>query len=69
VLDGGPGNDRITGGYDADRLHGGPGRDAIVAVDGRRDRVDCGPGRDTALVDRIDRVRNCERVRRDSGTP
>jgi hypothetical protein len=34
----------------------------ISAVDGRRDHVDCGPGRDTALVDRFDRVIGCERV-------
>ncbi len=29
-----------------------------------RDRVDCGPGRDVAIVDRRDRVRRCEKVRR-----
>ena len=63
-LDGGAGNDTITGGYDADTLAGGPGRDRLVAVDGTRDVVDCGPGRDTALVDRRDRVRGCERIER-----
>jgi acid phosphatase type 7 len=31
-----------------------------------RDIVDCGPGRDRALVDRRDRVRRCERVKRKS---
>jgi len=67
ALDGGPGDDRLTGGYSADRLRGGAGRDRIVALDGTRDIVDCGPGRDTAIVDRRDRVsKNCERVLRGS---
>jgi len=26
--------------------------------------VDCGPGRDTVVADRADRVRNCEKVTR-----
>ncbi|MDQ3723238.1 MAG: hypothetical protein M3376_09280, partial [Actinomycetota bacterium] len=64
-LDGGAGNDRLTGGFDPDILRGGRGRDRLVAVDGARDILDCGPGRDTAIVDRKDRVRNCERVERD----
>jgi Ca2+-binding RTX toxin-like protein len=67
VLSGGPGNDTLTGGFDADTMDGGPGRDRLVAVDGSRDRVDCGAGRDdTAIVDRRDSVRNCEHVQRGS---
>ena len=70
---GGPGNDTIVGGPGADLLVGGPGRDTILggpgtdrieARDGYRDVVDCGPARDVAEVDRIDVVRNCERVLR-----
>ncbi|MCA1678443.1 MAG: hypothetical protein LC777_05575 [Actinobacteria bacterium] len=64
-LDGGTGNDRLTGGYDRDTLRGGPGRDRIIAVDGKRDLVDCGPGRDTALVDSHDHIRHCEHIQRD----
>jgi Ca2+-binding RTX toxin-like protein len=58
-----PGEDRIDGGSGTDQLTGGPGDDSINAIDGKRDTVDCGPGRvDTARVDPVDRVKNCERV-------
>ena len=72
-LGGGPGNDRLLGGAGRDRLVGGPGRDRfgggtgndrISGVDRVAERVDCGRGRDRATVDRRDRVRGCERVRR-----
>jgi len=70
---GGPGNDTITAGNGRDLLEGGPGRDTIKAGggndriearDGYRDVIDCGPGNDTAEVDRRDLVRNCEHVLR-----
>jgi Ca2+-binding RTX toxin-like protein len=70
---GGPGADRLLGGAGNDRLRGGPGRnryaagagkDTVDARNHRRERVDCGPGRDSASVDRSDRVRRCERIRR-----
>ncbi len=64
VLFGGRGNDLLVGGPGRDRLYGGPGNDTLRARDGLRDVVDCGPGRDTAIVDRIDRVSGCERVQR-----
>ena len=53
---GGKGADRVLGGAGKDRLSGGGGRDTIKAADGRRDRVKCGRGRDTAVVDRKDGV-------------
>jgi Ca2+-binding RTX toxin-like protein len=60
----GPGDDWIEGGKEADRVMGGPGDDIISTfADGAIDAVECGPGRDTARVDRIDVVRGgCERV-------
>ena len=64
---GGTGNDRIQGGrITADALEGGSGNDRIRARDRRpvRDAVRCGPGRDTAIVDRLDSVSGCERVLR-----
>jgi hypothetical protein len=61
-LDGGPGNDILIGGPGADVLLGGPGSDTIYAADGERDVVDCGPGRDRAIVDAVDKVTNCEVV-------
>lgn len=58
------GRDIVVGGRGADRLKGGAGNDRLRARDGIRDLVACGRGRDDrAVVDRIDRVRRCERVR------
>jgi len=61
-LVGGAGNDVLIGGPGADVLLGGPGSDTIYAADGERDIVDCGPGRDRAVVDAVDIVKNCEVV-------
>jgi Ca2+-binding RTX toxin-like protein len=62
---GNSGRDRLDGGAGRDRLRGGSGDDRLVARDGFRDVVDCGSGRaDRATVDRLDRVRGCERVAR-----
>lgn len=64
VIFGGAGNDLIDGGLGLDRLFGGAGGDTIRARDGKRDAVDCGPGRDRAIVDRTDILRGCETVLR-----
>lgn len=64
VLQGGTGNDRLYGGPGRDSLAGGPGNDRLYARDNRRDTVNGGPGFDEAWVDRLDRVRNVERVHR-----
>ena len=42
----------------------GAGRDLIRARNGGRDRVDCGAGRDTAILDARDLAVRCEVVRR-----
>jgi hypothetical protein len=72
-IDGGPGSDlvrgdagddRLAGGRGDDRFEAGPGNDRIDAVDGQRDVVRCGPGRDRARVDRVDSVAGCERLTR-----
>ena len=63
-LFGGAGNDSLSAGLGRNRLSGGAGNDALNAVNGKRDTVNCGRGRDTARVDRSDRVSGCERVRR-----
>jgi hypothetical protein len=64
VTRGDAGGDRLVGGTGVDRLEGGPGPDFVDAVDGKRDIVRCGPGRDHARVDAIDSVSGCERVKR-----
>lgn len=71
-LVGGEGHDILRGLGENDDLAGGPGRDLLVgggeddridALDGQRDVVRCGPGRDIAIVDPADRVdRDCQRV-------
>jgi hypothetical protein len=44
------------------------GNDTVYAKDGEADSVDCGTGTDTAVVDAIDTVANCENVNT-SGSP
>ena len=71
-LAGGGGRDRLAGGAGEDRLKGGTGKDVLKgnsaadelkAADGTRDRVNCGGGRDKAIVDPKDKVsRSCEQV-------
>jgi len=63
-LHGATGNDVLIASAGRDRLWGGYGADRIYARDGQRDWINCGPGRDRAVVDRGDRVRGCERVLR-----
>jgi dienelactone hydrolase len=57
-------DDVISGGKGRDNLLGGGGRDKIKARGGGRDRIHCGKGKDKAVVDRRDRVKACEKVRR-----
>jgi hypothetical protein len=55
----------VTGGTGTNAYKGGAGNYTIVAANGRRETVDCGTGsRDAATVDRSDKVRNCEKVKR-----
>ncbi|HEU0024681.1 MAG TPA: hypothetical protein VFQ12_08625 [Thermoleophilaceae bacterium] len=61
-VSGNAGDDRVFGGSGRDRLFGRAGDDRIHSRDGVRDLVYCGPGRDTAIADREDLLRGCERV-------
>jgi VCBS repeat protein/hemolysin type calcium-binding protein len=63
-VDGGTGNDDISPGAGKDRVAAGGGNDTISARDGARDTIDCGAGRDKVTADRVDAVKNCERVHR-----
>jgi Ca2+-binding RTX toxin-like protein len=64
-LVGANGNDKLTGGKGRNTYSGGRGNDKINAVNRVREKIDCGPGRhDRATVDRRDKVKHCERVRR-----
>ena len=73
-LDGGTGRDKLVGGTGNDKLNGGKGRnsysggggnDRISAVNGTVETINCGAGRkDSASVDRKDKVKGCEKVRR-----
>ena len=65
ILRGDSGNDSITDAKGRNRVSGGSGNDRIRVVNGSRDRVVCGKGRDVVRADRSDRVgRSCERVLR-----
>lgn len=63
-LTGGPGADILLGGAGINAYDAGPGDDTVNAVNRRVELVRCGSGRDTATVDRRDRVTGCERVTR-----
>ena len=63
-LNAGNGNDTVFGGQGHDTILGRGGRDVIFARDGQRDWIDCGTQYDIAVVDKLDHVRNCERVLR-----
>jgi Ca2+-binding RTX toxin-like protein len=60
------GRDYIDGGHGSDHFYGGGKNDWLKAVDGERDRVNCGSGNDDkTYVDKIDRVNeNCEDVKK-----
>jgi hypothetical protein len=79
-LIGGPGADVLIGGKGADRIRGGSGYDSINMVDGvevaapGNDRIDardhnpdsinCGAGKDVAIVDGVeDGLYDCEKVK------
>lgn len=65
IIDGRAGNDLLDGGAGRDRLRGGTGSDSVVAWDGVRDRVSCGPGADVVNADGVDSISpDCETVMR-----
>ena len=63
-LDGDLGNDSLTGGPAKDRFFGFVGRDRIDAVDGVKETIDCGMGRDSVKADKKDKLKHCEKVKR-----
>jgi len=57
------GSDRLMGRAGRDRLEAGGDDDRVLAADGTTDAlVSCGPGTDTAVVDRLDEPMACEDV-------
>ncbi|HXV35431.1 MAG TPA: calcium-binding protein [Gaiellaceae bacterium] len=65
TLEGGEGPDTLYAGWGMDNLEGGPGNDVLRASedDGKPDVVDCGPGRDRAVIRAGDVAIDCEAVR------
>jgi Ca2+-binding RTX toxin-like protein len=60
LITGGPGPDGISGGFGSDRIDAGAGPDLIYAL-GKPDVIDCGPGRDQVFVTgRRHDLRHCE---------
>ena len=78
-LDGDMGADRITaegasddildGGQGNDFLAGGNGDDKFDSADGVAEKVQCGPGNDTAAGDQLDEFVDCETVDRRTVAP
>jgi RTX calcium-binding nonapeptide repeat (4 copies) len=71
----GGGRDVILGSQSPDLIEAGQGRDLVkagrapdlvITAEGGRDRVNCGAGRDFAIVDRKDRRRGCEKPKKGS---
>jgi hypothetical protein len=58
----GGGFDLISGGRGKDLIRAGQGVDEIDAVDGAKDRIFCGSGRDNVTADRVDKLHGCEHV-------
>lgn len=63
LLAGGPGDDLLDGGAGRDRILGGSGNDLLPTAGVFADRVDCGPGRDVVIADRLDTLHRCEHHR------
>jgi hypothetical protein len=74
---GGAGDDSVVGGAGIDQLYGDDlratsawGNDVLIAVDGGPDRIGCGEGTDTAVVDADDAADgNCENLTGGQSTP
>ena len=65
TVDGGKGNDKLTGGAGVNSYRGGAGDDSVNAKNGKRETIDCGSGKkDSVSVDRRDKVKGCEKVKR-----
>jgi Ca2+-binding RTX toxin-like protein len=63
-ISGGSGSDRISVGSGKNRVSAGKGNDVVNAVNGKRDRINCGPGRrDRVRANRRDVLSGCEIVR------
>ena len=64
AINGDAGPDVVLAHRGDDTIDGGDGDDTLRARDGFADVVNCGPGADIAEVDTLDRVEDCEDVRR-----
>jgi Ca2+-binding RTX toxin-like protein len=67
VLLSGAANDIVTDAAGRNHVNAGGGADVISVRNGKRDIVNCGPGKDRISADRGDRLKNCEKVRRAGG--
>ncbi len=65
VIYGGPGGDSLLGGKGNDVIYGGDGNDFLWSIDGQRDKVYGGKGKDRCTFDKLDYVdSSCEQKRR-----
>ena len=59
-MHGDDGDDNLYDRHGSGYVYGDEGNDYINTKDGKRDHVNCGPGRDSFTTDSVDIVRNCE---------
>jgi phospholipase C len=65
ALTGGAGNDTLSGGSGKNSYSAGSGNDTVNARNKKRETVNCGSGKkDRATVDKRDRTKGCEKVKR-----
>jgi hypothetical protein len=77
ILEGGLGDDRLSGADFSDTFYGNKGHDqirargggdSIYAADGTKDQIWCGPGHDDAKIDGRDGLHACEAKQRERKT-
>jgi hypothetical protein len=61
-LKGHSGDDQLFPGLAGDLVAGGPGDDLVNSRDGKRDKINCGPGDDVVRADQRDVLKGCEQI-------
>jgi Ca2+-binding RTX toxin-like protein len=63
-VEGEDGNDEMDDGPGKSEIDGGADKDKVTSTEGGGDKIDCGPGRDRAVVHKKDKVKSCEKLKR-----
>jgi len=63
-VEGDDGNDKIVDFLGKSEIDAGGDKDSIKSTEGGEDKIDCGTGRDKAVVHKKDKVKSCEKLKR-----